>query len=415
MALDSFVGNFALNTSEGNQAVTGVGFRPKIVLFMPTPMTADGIQVDLRMAFGAGISSTERMVFEASSEDGQGTTDTASESSAALCLMLNNVGTTTADVEADLVTLDADGFTINITTAPGTAYRVGYMALGGADLTNVAIGDFAASNGSGNQSVTGVGFQPDGIIFVLNRRGSMGAAGGDAHLSLGFATSSSERGCIGMFSNSGAATSQTTRHQRTDACIISLGGSTGNENGLADFVSFDADGFTVNWSNAHDPQVGYIAFKGGQYFVGNLTTQTGTGTFAETGVGFQGNAGIFASFCNAADAASAGVDHLERSVGFATLSTERFSIGGTDEDGQATSDVDGYNNDGLIYENYDFAQTLEGSIDFSSWDADGFTLDQIDADPSANQMIYMIFGDAAGAAATIPIIQHHRRMQGVFQ
>lgn len=407
MALSSFVGNFALNTSTGNQAVTGVGFTPEIVLFIPTAATADGIQAHSRMAFGAGISSTERMVFESNSEDGQGTSDAAGESSAALCTMLNNVGTTSADFEVDLVSLDADGFTVNVSNAPGTAYRVGYMALAGADLTNVAIGNFAASNSTGNQAVTGVGFQPEGIMFVNNFRGSIPSNGTDANFCIGFAVSSSSRAVIGAFSENGVVTSNTTRHQRTDACIIVLGGS-GQEIGLADFVSFDADGFTINWSNADDAQVGYIAFNGGQYFVGNLTTQTGTGQFSETGVGFAGGAGLFASFCNAAAAGT--VDDSEMSLGLAASSTQRFSIGAVDEDGQATTDSDGFNNDGLIYENYDFAQALEGSIDLVSFDADGFTLDQVNADPSANQMIYMIIG-ADAAAGSMPGALRKRKVE----
>lgn len=412
MALDSFVGNFALNTSTGNQAVTGVGFLPKIVLFLQTTRTADGVQADMQMGVGAGISSTERMTWEYNSEDAQGTTDTSSKSSGTLCLMLNNPGSQTADIEADLVSLDADGFTVNITTAPTSAYRIGYFALGGTDLTNVDIGNFAASNSTGNQSVTGVGFQPDGIIFLNNQRTSF-SGGGDVRQCMGFATSSSERGCIGAFSENGIVTSNTTRHQRTNACIIVLG-TTGAEIGLADFVSFDADGFTVNWSNANDALIGYIAFKGGQYFVGSLTTQTSTGNFAETGVGFQGEAGIFASFCNVADAGL--VSHLDMSIGIVTGSANRFVIGGWDLGGQATSSVDGSQNDGLVYEHYDYSQIVEAAADFVSWGSDGFTLNMTNSEPATGkEVIYMIFGDAAGAAATVPIIQHHRRMQGVFQ
>ena len=59
----------------------------------------------------------------------------------------------------------------------------------------------------------------------------------------------------------------------------------------------------------------------------------------------------------------------------------------------------------MIYQNYDYDQTLEGSIDFVSWDSDGFTLNQIDDDPSANEIIYLIFGATGGPPAGAPVWQ----------
>jgi hypothetical protein len=92
-------------------------------------------------------------------------------------------------------------------------------------------------------------------------------------------------------------------------------------------------------------------------------------------------------------------------MGVATSSTERFVVGGTAEDAQGTSDSDNFQDDGLMYLNYDYAQTQTGAIDFVSYDSDGFTLNQTDADPSANEMIYMIFGSDAveGGAVQDPI------------
>ena len=69
-------------------------------------------------------------------------------------------------LEGEIVSFDTDGFTINWTTVSGaTAYTVMFVALGGALITNVAVGNFEIS-GSGNTSVTGVGFEPDVIMFL---------------------------------------------------------------------------------------------------------------------------------------------------------------------------------------------------------------------------------------------------------
>ncbi len=412
MALSAKTGNFALNTSTGNQAVTGVGFLPKIVLFFASENTADGVIADQNVCIGAGISSTERAMATVNDEDNVTTTDSSRVVSNVECLHLQSPGSTgTIRVIADLVSLDADGFTIDITTAPGSAHRVGYLALAGDDLTNVAIGTFNPSGSTGNQAVTGIGFQPDAMLLLHNGTNVAAGAVTEHTLGFGWAVSTSERGWIGTASDNGAGTSDTFRRQQTDTCIGDLNFSGGTLSGLADFVSFDADGFTVNWSTAGasgDDYI-YIAFKGGQYAAGSLTTQTSTGNFSETGVGFLPSAGIFASFCNAASAST--VAGLEMSVGIATSSAERFVVGGVAEDAQGTTDADQFQDDALVYQNYDFAQALEGSIDLVSFDADGFTLDQVDADPSGNEMIYFVIGAAAGG---VPVLRRRREMAEAF-
>ncbi len=411
MALSAKASNFALNTSTGNQAVTGIGFLPKIVLFFVSENTADGIAVDHNLCIGAGISSTERACVTANDEDGQATTDTSRLVTTSECLRLQQPGSNnTVNLAADFVTMDSDGFTINITTAPGSAYRVGYLALAGTDLTNVAVNSFADSGATGNQAVTGVGFQPEAVLLLVQGDSISAGSKSDHTIGFGFAVSTIQRAWLGTASESGAATSNTHHRQQTDSCIGNLYYNDGTLHGLADFVSFDADGFTINWSTAGDgDDYIYIAFKGGQYAVGSLTTQTGTGNFSETGVGFQPGAGIFASFCNAASGLT--VAGLEMSLGIATSSTERFVVGSVAEDAQGTSDTDQFQDDALVYQNYDFAQGLEGSIDLVSFDADGFTLDQVDADPSGNEMIYFVIGAAAGG---VPVLRRRREMAEAF-
>ncbi len=391
------VGNVAFNTSTGNQAVTGVGFQPKIVLFLFTENTVDGIIVDHQISLGAGISSTERTVAGVNDEDAQTTTDAERLIFDTKCLSLSVPGSSTILIDADLVSLDADGFTINVTTASGTASRFGYLALAGDDLTNVATALFSPSGSTGEQAVTGVGFQADAIMFLNIGDDAATSPHTNNTFNIGFAISSTERAWFGISSDNALATSETNRHQLKTSCIGEVDYDDGTTNSLADFVSFGADGFTIDWSNnqSSGDDIAYIAFKGGQYKIGNLTTQTSTGEFSETGVGFQGKAGIFGSFCNAAS--GSGATGLEMSLGVATASDERFVVGGVSEDAQGTTDTDQFQDDGLMYQNYDHAQTLEGSIDFVSYDADGFTLNQTDADPSANEMIYLIMGSDAVA------------------
>lgn len=393
MSFDTFAGNFALNTVLGNQSVIGVGFLPKIVFFYPTIQTADGVVADAHLSVGAAISSTSRFAMTANSEDAQPTSDAQHELSTSSCILVNDVGTGTTDYEADFVSQDVDGFTIEITNAPGSAQRVGFMALGGDDLTNVFIGNTAMNTVTGNQSFTGVGSQSDAIMFFMNKRTSSGSSS-HLHQSIGFAVSPTKRGSLASFSRNGQATSDTARYQVTDKCIVGLSNS-GSIFLEADFVSFDADGFTLDIVDAPSTAdlLFYVALRGGQYDVGSFTTETSIGEFSITGVGFTPSGLFLSSFLNSASAVVVGDNEI--SLGVVSSPTERFATGVSDEDGEVTTDADSYSNDARVYLNYDLNQALQGDIDFTSFDADGFTLDQIDADPIANQGIYFAVGDAS--------------------
>ncbi len=403
MGLSTKAGNFALNTSNGNQTITGVGFQGKVVLFFPSVQTADGIAVNSHLGFGVGISSTERGTVGSSGENGVTTPNTNRGNWNTKCInQLDATAEITSLYEADFVSWNSDGFVIDITTAPASAYRVGYLVLGGDDLTDVATDRFQQPASTGEQTISGVGFQPDAVVFFASHYDE---DQNKAHsgFGLGFAVSTSQRGGMSTFSRDGIATSSAHRNQRTDQCIV-LQWNT-SPNSLADFVSFNSDGFVVDWSSVagSQPSFYYIALKGGQYAVGSLTSQTSTGNFSDTSIGFQGGAGIFASFCNAASGSN--VTDKDISLGIATSSTERFMIGATDEDGVATTNADNFSDDGKIYKNYDLSQSLEGDIDFVSWNSDGFTLDQTDADPTGNEIIFLIFGATGGPPAGAPIHQ----------
>lgn len=397
MAFSSKVGAFSLNTSTGNQAVTGVGFQPKIVFFFVTENTGNGVIAHNSVCIGAGISSSAQGCCHSNDEDAQTGSDCTRFISQVNLLRLMQPGSNgTIYLGVDLVTLDADGFTINITNAPSAAYRVGYLALGGTDLTNVKVGGWNPSGSTGNQSVTGVGFQPSAVILLQNGA-AFSTSTNNGEISVGFAVSSSQRAWIGASSDNGVNPCNTWSRQQIDSCIGEVYYSDGTINSLADFVSFGADGFTVNWSIAGTAADGflYIALAGGNYAVGSLTTQTGTGNFSTSGLGFQPVAGLFASFCNPATGAS--VSGTKNSFGVVGAAGGRFVCGTMSEDNQSPTDTDSFQSNALMYQAYDYNQTVEGAIDFVSWDSDGFTLNQTDGDPAGNQLFYLAMGLPAAA------------------
>ncbi len=400
MSFDVKADSFSINAATGNQSITGLGFQPKIVLFFPSGRTSVGIGAGSNMSFGAAISSTSRFAVTTNAQNAVVTTNTRRESKSVVCIMVNNPATGTGAnplYEADFVSLDADGFTIDITVNPLSGnYRVGYIAMGGDDLTDVAIGNDTAKTTTGTKATTGVGFQPDAIILS-----TILATGTDGNLTsagIGFGASSGvgEDGASSVASRDGLPTSETRQWQEADACILAMASAAGNFEAHLD--SFDADGFTLDYVNAafSAQQIFYIALKANVSIkVGSFNSRTSSGNFSEIGVGFQPSAGIFWSVLHPTQAGRDTTDS-KMSLGAVTDTNERAVIGWTDQDSVGTSNADNFFSDVLLYQNYDYAQTQLGAIDFVSWDADGFTLDQTDADPTANEIIYILFETAGG-------------------
>lgn len=390
MALSVKVGNFALDAGTGDQSITGVGFTPKMVFLISTIGSADGPVNHFHIGMAVVEQGLEDIAMTCTSRNAYGDGESASRvTGAATCAL--EAGGTGFLYEADYQSHDADGFTIDIDDA-GAGYRTGYLCLGGEDIQINEVGYGVAPASTGNASVTGLGFKPTGLIlFSIHDSGYSWDF--SAKYSIGFVDESGNQASIGGSSQRSADPSDTYCVQRTDRCLTvpNLSGGFYSE---ASFVSFDDDGFTLNWiTNSEEGiYVHFLAFRGPQTKVGSITSQTSTGNFDTTSVGFQPVAGIFASFCNAA---SENVqDGLQISLGIAAASDEQFVAGGTDEDNQATTDADSFSDDAKIYQNYDFNQTLEGDIAFVSWLANGFRLNQTDADPSGNEIIYMVFGSA---------------------
>lgn len=408
MAVDAKAGNFAINTVTGNQIVSGLGLTPKAVIFLPTWMTADGVSAHYEQGIGF-TDGTNDGTISTSDEDGQSTTDSQWSLGNDGCFELRNPGTATGGYLASIVSLAAGQWTHNIDVASGNAERVGYLALGGADLTNVFVGSFTTATSIGTKSFT-VGFRPDFIMLIGTRNpGSNPNSNQNAILTVGCGTSPTERWAISVSSDHGEANSDTGRHV-TSSHIYNALNANGSSYEKADLESIDVNGFTLDFTktNATGRYFHVLALKGGQYKVGSLATQTSTGTFSSTAPGFTPVAGLFASGLTAtADSEAVG---LKASLGVATgTGGAQFASGGASEDAQGTSDTDNFNDDAKLYLNYDHGQTKIGDIAFSSWDANGFTLNQVDADPSANTLFYWVIGDAAVAGNTHQMFYNRRR------
>lgn len=384
MAFSTFVSSLTVPAATGNQATSGVGFQPKVVLFWGLLRTSDGddeTHGNEPTHWGVGVSSSSRV---AVTEGDDGVTSNATASDATKCIK-SITGASTVVFAADLVSLDADGFTVNFTTANATAYVVNYLCLGGADLTNVFLKSFTSATSTGNVGYTGVGFQPD-WIYALGADSSSNNNG----TTFGLMTSSSARG------TSCQAANATTggRVQKTTKCYTMLDGATLRDE--ADLVSLDSDGFTWNWTtaNANTHTVYALCLKGGSYKVGAFTQKTSTGTQAYTGFGFQPKGVLYYGVGRTAGAA---IDANQSMMTAAASDTTHRAVIQYGAGARSLA----FLSRTLVYGDYTIAgaRSANALADLSSFDADGDTLNYTTADATAREVIYTAFGNAASVTA----------------
>src|SRR5678815_4287480 len=111
--------------------------------------------------------------------------------------------TPSGSARADFVSMDSDGFTIN--WAGASQMKVQYLALGGTGLTNYKTGVASAKTTTGNQSYTGVGFQPTALLVFAGKFSTSPLDQSTNGSGLfGFATSSSARGMVAWRNQNGS-------------------------------------------------------------------------------------------------------------------------------------------------------------------------------------------------------------------
>lgn len=268
MALSAKVGFFTATT--GAQAVTGVGFLPKIVLFFTEGNVGRFFAGGGGWGFGAGVSSSLRFAscFRTTASVSPTVITRAWDNTKCsqyydAGLVLNTVG---------LTSLDADGFTLS--NAITTAATVYYLALGGSDLTNAFVGSFADPAATGTKAVTGVGFTPTCVLFFQSaaNTATTGSGSGSGHPHIGAASGSGARQqwAYGARHRNGQSATEVCSVMRFGKCICRVDTSGSDTiTTSASLTSFDADGFTLNYDVRNAQNVEYfVALKGATIVAG---------------------------------------------------------------------------------------------------------------------------------------------------
>lgn len=404
MALVSHTGAFNITTAAaGNTvAVTGVGFTPKAIIFWWSGRTesanAGGSATSLR-GMGFAVSSASFCARASRDQDAVGTSVTNNGGRDDACIL--ELAADAFAGWADLQSMDADGFTIEILDQFVTDLRVHYIAYGGSDITNAEIGRFTATGTAPvEQDVTNSGFQPNITFFLMGAGSDPPSVGAPAFFSFGAATDASHQAVVADRANDAASSGQTMSYCRAGECAVLVGGTFPQVVDRAEFVSHNADGFTVNWlARVGAERVNWLSIQGGQWVIGDALTQTDTTTaIAESGFGFAPQSLLLASACRAQDTAGSSTAHAEWSVGAAVSTSNRRAQQTSSRNGNTNMFTQTFLRTDAVYINVDpTSDALEGLMDVQSFDSDGFTAIMDDADPSQAFFWYVAAGSAAGA------------------
>lgn len=416
MALSTFAGTFLTSTAgAGNTVVvTGVGFTPKAVIFYWVGRT-EAIDTIGRAShfrgFGFACSPTDRRAICVTSADAVASSNGGRHHTDAACV-ISSTNAGVLDAALDLQSMDADGFTLVIDDNWLRNQRIGFLALGGSDLTNAATGALTEPGATGNADTTSLAFQPDCVLFISNGE-SVAPPAGDATISncsFGAAVSSAQRGIwMGAQDDSSGTMDARSYCIGTECAGIQDDTVGGSIVARADFVSFLSNGFRLNWLEISGAARYYhfLALKGGSFRVDNLLTQTDTVTdIVESGFGFAPTGALLLSAGKAQDVADTATAHDRLSVGAFSGVTQRNAQAVLDEDALADSEVTTALEFDAVYANISTSSTIDGLMDVKSIDADGFTMIMDDADPAQAFVWYLAVGDAPVGAGQPMALRH---------
>lgn len=225
-----------------SQAYTGVGFQPDAVLVVSpfiyqqgaAPASSSSAYGCVRSLWASGDSVA--LSGQVYGSDAKGVQKADKAISATSESAIRN--------EATLTSLDADGFTLNWTTVTDSNntrfYAISLKGL------QVAVGAFNQATSTGDQSVTGLGFQPKALLLLTTGYATSASLQTSARLAIGAATSSTARftqwhGKVGPVN--GGDTDMSLDRTKV---LKTFSEGTPTLLTSADFVSFDSGGFTIN-------------------------------------------------------------------------------------------------------------------------------------------------------------------------
>lgn len=409
--MKTFIKSITSPGATGNVAYTGIGFTPKAILFVGGAETESTGEADARLAVGA-TDGTNDVAASGVSDDNAATSAVGTARANTTCINLrSSAGTLTHS--ASIVSLDSDGFTLNWATAGATTRVWEAICIGGDDV-QAAVGQMSAGAATGNRSVTGLSFQPNALIFFDCRLNATATGSGTYwRPQMGFVDSAGNQGSWCGDSWDAEAVAVTDYFQSETACIVTSISSTGTDAGRrAEFVSYNSDGFTVNFTkldatygvNSHTQ---YLALKVPYSLSGTTDQRTSNGTTAVATAGFLPKLMLVGGA--AATDTNGGAAQHRFSLGAAVSAASQIYHAHMDDDGDDPMDSSSALNTGKalrwITSNGATPTTLI-EADVSAVAKGSFTLNYTTTDATVRKVFYLALGDS-GFTPRMGFIHHN--------
>ncbi|MDA1330692.1 MAG: hypothetical protein O3B43_06480 [Chloroflexi bacterium] len=374
--------------------VTGIGFTPKVVIFFWSGKEGFGTNTGTLAGVGMGfMNDAGEQGSAAWSVHGTSGIYTYSRSTLSHCVLLVNWQIGTVIGALGYVSMDADGFTVEIDNAMPSEFNlgsVGYMAIGGDSIISSKIGSFTTAGSTGNQSVTGLGIQPD-MLFFVNTANPIDSGAANASIAYGLTDGMNEY-VFAKGARSHATASNSRGYDFKGEVQASLDPQ--SLDSRSSFVSFDSGGFTIYRNETSDTEdVVYLAIKGGEWHLYDDLTQTNVATdIQKSGFGFAPSGGIVMSGNQAFSSQDTVNGAHQFSIGAFNALDSRVVAASNISVSGPSSDSIGLFSDIAVYENVTVASGSVGRADIQSIDAGGFTFIMDDADPSQAPMVVLAIG-----------------------
>lgn len=171
----SKLAEFGLTAGAGLKSITGIGFQPECVILFGSISELDTLREGARWHLGVATGPTEQWTIGYAAND-----NVSPNQRTGVFYDDKMIG---VGVIGSLVSLDADGFTLNITSGHSAAIPIPmvYLALRGGGSYKAGVATVPAA--TGNRSVS-VGFPPD-CVFIASTRKVANGESPDMSISLG--------------------------------------------------------------------------------------------------------------------------------------------------------------------------------------------------------------------------------------
>jgi hypothetical protein len=248
--------NMPTTEGTGRKAVTGVGFKPDVVLHMFGSSTFVGSwangsfssQDNAFFCIGAMDKAGNEWALNAARAAGV-PTDARKSFFNDRAMYNLPAGSGAPEVDAEFLSMDEDGFSLLF--RHGLAGWVASLALGGIEAR---VGTISKPTSNQSQATDGIGFRPKGLILAS----AMAALGTTDGVLAGFGagTSISQRGAVARVDSDNVNPAVSLKRTQTDKIFYGSNAETTH----ADLTSLDANGWTLSWTTLSGAYpLGYVA------------------------------------------------------------------------------------------------------------------------------------------------------------